>query len=109
MASLFAHVEQAPPDPILGLTQAFKDDTHEMKLNLGVGAYRTDEQEPYVLSVVKKTEAILLEKNLDKEYLPIDGFPKFVQAASVLVLGSEVLQFNKIVSQLFNLLEELVR
>lgn len=89
MASLFAHVEQAPPDPILGLTQAFKDDTHEMKLNLGVGAYRTDEQEPYVLSVVKKTEAILLEKNLDKEYLPIDGFPKFVQAASVLVFGSE--------------------
>lgn len=89
MTSLFAHVDQAPPDPIFGLTQKFKDDTHEMKLNLGVGAYRTEEQEPYVLNVVKKTEAILLERNLDKEYLPIEGYAEFVRAASVLVLGSE--------------------
>lgn len=44
----------APPDPILGVSEAFKADTDDMKLNLGVGAYRTEELQPYVLNVVKK-------------------------------------------------------
>jgi aspartate aminotransferase, chloroplastic len=44
----------APPDPILGVTEAFKADKSADKLNLGVGAYRTDDLQPYVLDVVKK-------------------------------------------------------
>jgi aspartate aminotransferase len=52
-SKLFA-VEMAPPDPILGVTEAFKADKSSDKLNLGVGAYRTDELQPYVLNVVKK-------------------------------------------------------
>lgn len=47
-------VTQAPPDPILGVTEAFRRDTNSDKLNLGVGAYRTEELKPYVLNVVKK-------------------------------------------------------
>lgn len=31
---------QAPPDAILGVTEAFRADTDNRKLNLGVGAYR---------------------------------------------------------------------
>jgi hypothetical protein len=53
-ASKMAAVEMAPPDPILGVSEAFKADTSADKLNLGVGAYRTDELQPYVLDVVKK-------------------------------------------------------
>lgn len=33
---------QAPPDAILGITEAFKADSDSSKLNLGVGAYRTE-------------------------------------------------------------------
>ena len=33
---------QAPPDAILGISEAFKADSHPNKLNLGVGAYRTE-------------------------------------------------------------------
>ena len=33
---------QAPPDAILGITEAFKADSDSKKLNLGVGAYRTE-------------------------------------------------------------------
>ena len=33
---------QAPPDAILGITEAFKADSDSQKLNLGVGAYRTE-------------------------------------------------------------------
>lgn len=37
-----------------GVSEAFKRDTNDLKLNLGVGAYRTEELKPYVLNVVKK-------------------------------------------------------
>lgn len=44
----------APPDPILGVSEAFKASKDPNKLNLGVGAYRTEELQPYVLEVVKE-------------------------------------------------------
>lgn len=47
-------IAMAPPDPILGITEAYKADPSPEKLNLGVGAYRTEELQPYVLNVVRK-------------------------------------------------------
>jgi aspartate aminotransferase len=47
----------APPDPILGVSEAFKASKDPNKLNLGVGAYRTEELQPYVLEVVKKVSS----------------------------------------------------
>lgn len=47
-ASKFSGVEMAPADPILGVSDAFKKDDSPDKLNLGVGAYRTDELQPCV-------------------------------------------------------------
>ena len=44
----------APPDPILGLTEAFKADTAPGKMSLGVGAYRGDDGKPFVLQSVRK-------------------------------------------------------
>lgn len=43
-----------PPDPILGVTEAFKRDTNPKKMNLGVGAYRDDQGKPFVLNCVRK-------------------------------------------------------
>ena len=54
IASRLDAVEQAPADPILGVSEAFKADNSPDKLNLGVGAYRTEDLKPYVLDVVKK-------------------------------------------------------
>ena len=42
-----------PPDAILGVTEAFKRDTNPKKMNLGVGAYRDDNNKPYILPSVK--------------------------------------------------------
>ena len=42
----------------LGVSEAFKAEKNELKLNLGVGAYRTEELQPYVLNVVKKVNLI---------------------------------------------------
>eukprot|EP00891_Asterochloris_glomerata_P004852 jgi/Astpho2/4852/fgenesh1_pm.00069_%23_3_t len=87
-ASRLDFVEQAPPDPILGVSEAFKRDPSENKLNLGVGAYRDENLKPYVLNVVKKAEKRMLEANENKEYLPIDGLPAFKKATVQLLLGS---------------------
>jgi len=53
-ASTFAHVPMGPPDPILGVTEAFKADPNPKKMNLGVGAYRDDQGKPFVLPSVLK-------------------------------------------------------
>lgn len=39
---------------IFKLTAAYKADSFEKKVNLGVGAYRDDRSKPWVLPVVKK-------------------------------------------------------
>ncbi|KAI9471133.1 aspartate transaminase aat1 [Coemansia sp. RSA 989] len=87
--STWAQVEMGPPDAILGITEAYKRDTDPRKMNLGVGAYRTDEGKPYVLNAVQKAEASLLAQNQDKEYLPITGLARFTKAASELAYGEK--------------------
>lgn len=89
VSSRFAGVPQAPPDPILGVSEAFKADTSPEKLNLGVGAYRTEDLQPYVLKVVRHAEQKMLENNLNKEYLPIEGLVAFNKATAELLLGAD--------------------
>ncbi|CAA0841961.1 Aspartate aminotransferase- chloroplastic [Striga hermonthica] len=87
--SRFNEITMAPPDPILGVSEAFKADTNEMKLNLGVGAYRTEELQPYVLNVVKKAENLMLERGENKEYLPIEGLAAFNKVTAELLFGAD--------------------
>ena len=54
--SLFASVEMAPRDPILGLVEAFNHDQREHKVNLGVGVYLNKEGKVPVLKVVAEAE-----------------------------------------------------
>ncbi|PON38090.1 Aspartate/other aminotransferase [Parasponia andersonii] len=88
-ASRFEGVPMAPPDPILGVSEAFKADTNGLKLNLGVGAYRTEELQPYVLDVVKKAENLMLERGNNKEYLPIEGLAAFNKVTAELLFGAD--------------------
>uniref|UniRef100_T1IT14 Aspartate aminotransferase, mitochondrial n=1 Tax=Strigamia maritima TaxID=126957 RepID=T1IT14_STRMM len=88
-SSWWSHVELGPPDPILGVTEAFKRDTNAKKINLGVGAYRDDQGKPYVLPSVKKAEEIMRSKNLEKEYAPISGSADFCKASIQLALGED--------------------
>lgn len=85
----WANVKQAPPDPILGVTDAFKRDTNPNKINLGVGAYRDDNGKPYVLECVKRAEQFVFEQKLDKEYTQITGVPEFCEASVRLLLGED--------------------
>jgi aspartate aminotransferase len=57
-----------PPDPIIGLNEAFQKDDYPGKVIVGVGAYRDDNGKPEVLPVVRQAERLIIEKNLDMEY-----------------------------------------
>ena len=87
--SFLSDVEQAPPDPILGVSVAFRECQNPNKLNLGVGAYRTEALEPYVLDVVKRAETMMLAAGHDKEYLPMQGLAEFNAATVELLLGKD--------------------
>jgi aspartate aminotransferase len=93
-------VPLAPPDAILGLTEAFKSDPSEMKVNLGVGAYKTNEGKPFILPSVKEAEKRLFERNSDHEYGPIDGLKGFREKSVELALGkdSEVIRDGRYAS-----------
>lgn len=87
--STWAGVPQGPPDAILGITEAFKKDSFEQKINLGVGAYRDDAGKPFVLPSVLEAEKRVLAKDLNKEYAGITGVPEFTAAAAELAYGSD--------------------
>mgnify|MGYP003520550862 CR=1 FL=1 len=68
MSSLFAAVEMAPRDPILGLNEAFNADTNPNKVNLGVGVYFGDDGKIPLLAAVKTAEKARLETQPPRGY-----------------------------------------
>lgn len=86
--TFFDQVELAAVDPILGVQIAFAQDPRENKINLGVGTYKTADLKPLILDSVKQVEKILLDEELSKEYLPIDGDKVFLDKTQELVLGN---------------------
>ncbi|KAK4401178.1 Aspartate aminotransferase 3, chloroplastic [Sesamum angolense] len=60
LSSVFDHLVRAPEDPILGVTVAYNKDPSPVKLNLGVGAYRT-EVILYVLGLLHDQVKILYQ------------------------------------------------
>ncbi|PWN45743.1 hypothetical protein IE81DRAFT_320044 [Ceraceosorus guamensis] len=89
LSSTWANVKAGPPDPILGVTEAFKADQSSKKINLGVGAYRDENGKPYVLPSVRKAEEKVLASLSDKEYLPITGLATFTANAAKLAYGKD--------------------
>lgn len=79
----------APPDPILGLTEAFRADPCPEKVNLAVGVYVDDSGVTPVIPSVLEAERMLLDKAGSKGYLPIDGRPGFKRAVRDLVFGAD--------------------
>jgi aspartate/tyrosine/aromatic aminotransferase len=86
---MFEKLDMAPPDAILGLTEAFKKDPNPDKINLGVGVYKDAENQTPVLDCVKEAEKRILDGENSKSYLPIPGAPEFAEAVQQLLLGGK--------------------
>lgn len=84
---MFESIEQAPPDAILGLAEAFRNDTRPNKINLTIGVYQNEDGRTEILNCVKAAERKLLEAENSKSYLGIDGFPPYCAHVPQLLLG----------------------
>ncbi|XP_064465698.1 aspartate aminotransferase, cytoplasmic-like isoform X1 [Ornithodoros turicata] len=88
--SRFSDVQAAPPVEIFALMRAYRADTHPKKVDLGVGAYRTEEAKPWVLPVVRKVEKEMAnDETLNHEYLGQLGLDEFSKAATKMMLGED--------------------
>ena len=90
-SSIFAAVEMAPRDPILGLTEAFNSDTRPNKVNLGVGVYYDDNGKVPLLAAVRSAEKSRLEAAPARGYQPIEGLATYNQSVQNLVFSKDSL------------------
>ncbi|MGV8924508.1 MAG: amino acid aminotransferase [Ewingella sp.] len=86
---MFEKITAAPADPILGLTDLFRADARQDKINLGIGVYKDETGKTPILTSVKKAEQYLLENETTKTYLSIDGLPDFARCTQELLFGKD--------------------
>ncbi|OWY40495.1 aromatic amino acid aminotransferase [Xenophilus sp. AP218F] len=99
-SSIFAGVELAPRDPILGLNEAFNADTRSTKVNLGVGVYSDDNGKIPLLAAVKAAEKARLEAMPPRGYQPIEGAAAYDGAVQNLLFGagSELIGAGRVIT-----------
>ena len=88
--SRFDTITMAPPDAILGLTEAFLADPNPNKMNLSVGVYKDATGKTPILKCVKEAEKQLVANELTKGYLPINGSPDYSSHLADLIFGDTI-------------------
>lgn len=84
---MFQTIERRPPDPILGLSAAYKKDSNPNKIDLGVGVYKDEKGNTPVVSAIKKAEKILWETEDSKSYIAQAGPEGFNRYTAAMILG----------------------
>jgi len=79
----------APPDAILGLAEAFRNDTREGRINLSSGVFVDATGKTPVLDTVIEAERRLAAAAGTKLYRPIDGEVAYRELVRDLVLGAD--------------------
>lgn len=87
--SHFASVAWVPGDPILSLMEAYRQDRHPAKLDLGVGVYKDAQGLTPIPRAVKLAEQRLIDSELTKTYVGGHGDAAFAERLSQLVLGAD--------------------
>jgi aspartate aminotransferase len=85
----FKDIQRVPGDPILGLIEAYANDSNPDKFDLGVGVYKDSQGLTTIPRAVKLAEQRLVDTQLTKTYIGGHGEPRFGALLSELVLGAE--------------------
>ena len=85
---MFDNLEIAPPDPILGLEEAFKRDTNPAKINLAAGVYRDETgQHPRLSRGQARGGGHPGNRDQQDAISGMAGLPEFTAAVQALVFG----------------------
>ncbi|MGS0544752.1 aspartate/tyrosine/aromatic aminotransferase [Pseudomonas sp. Y5-11] len=85
----FDAIGRVPGDPILGLMEAYAQDSNPRKFDLGVGVYKDAQGLTPIPEAVKIAEARLVESQDTKTYIGGHGNPLFGKFINELVLGAD--------------------
>ncbi|AWA38556.1 amino acid aminotransferase [Pseudomonas sp. 22105] len=85
----FDAIGRVPGDPILGLMEAYAQDSNPRKFDLGVGVYKDAQGLTPIPEAVKIAEARLIESQDTKTYIGGHGNPLFGKVINELVLGAD--------------------
>jgi aromatic-amino-acid transaminase len=86
---MFNHIKPSTPDPIMSLMEAYIQDAHPQKVNLGIGLYYDDQGNIPLLQAVHIAEQRLLEQRRPHTYPPIEGSALFANQIQGLLFGEQ--------------------
>jgi len=75
------------PDPILGLSAAFRADPNPNKIDLGVGVYKDEQGNTPIVGAVAQAQLRLLETETSKTYITPQGVQGYIDGMLELLLG----------------------
>lgn len=87
---MLATLATVAPDPLWGLTAAFRADPRPDKVDLVVGVYRDDSGQTPVMAAVKAAEERLAAAGASKAYRGLAGNADFNAAWATLLFGNDV-------------------
>ncbi|MFW8589543.1 aromatic amino acid transaminase [Glaciecola sp. 2405UD65-10] len=91
---MFETLPALAPDPILGLSAAYKQDPSPYKIDLGVGVYKDEQGNTPILDSVAEAQKILLQSETSKVYITPQGNPGFINGMLTLLLGNNSAALN---------------
>ena len=86
---MFETLPALSPDPILGLSAAFKKDPNPHKIDLGVGVYKDELGNTPILDSVAQAQQLLLASETSKVYITPQGNQGFIDGMLRLLLGDD--------------------
>ncbi|AWB67198.1 aromatic amino acid aminotransferase [Saccharobesus litoralis] len=86
---MFESLEILPPDPLLGIAAACRQDPNPNKVDLGVGVYKTEDGKTPILKAVQKAIDNLTASEDSKVYIAPQGNADFLSGMTNLLLGEQ--------------------
>jgi aspartate aminotransferase len=86
---VFETLTALSPDPILGLSAAFKKDPNPYKIDLGVGVYKDEQGNTPILDSVAQAQNMLLASETSKVYITPQGNQGYIDGMLSLLLGDK--------------------
>lgn len=84
---MLKYIKPSTPDPIMSLMEAYMQDPHPQKVNLGIGLYYDQQGNIPLMQAVHLAEQRLLEQQRPHTYPPIEGSARFVEQIQTLLFG----------------------
>ncbi|MGJ8563946.1 MAG: aromatic amino acid transaminase [Alphaproteobacteria bacterium] len=86
---MFEALAARPPDAIIALMEQAKADANPLKIDLGVGVYKSDDGATPIMRAVKKAETLWLQEEQTKSYVSTIGNAAFRKSLAALIFGAD--------------------